>query len=112
MHKRAGNHGDGEGAITRREFLKTGLGLGAASLIAIAVPTSSAAPAPGDVYGGHATVLNYAYPEVWDPHIAGTLGANAAISPMYNQVVEFNPLNPDEVIGDLAKSWEVTDDGL
>ncbi|PON18045.1 hypothetical protein C2W62_09965 [Candidatus Entotheonella serta] len=30
---------------------------------------------------------------------------------MYNQVVEFNPLNPKEVIGDLAKSWEVSDDG-
>ncbi len=57
-------------------------------------------------------MLNYAYPEVWDPHIAGTLGALGSISPMYNQVVEFNPLKPDEVIGDLAKSWEVSDDGL
>jgi peptide/nickel transport system substrate-binding protein len=27
-------------------------------------------------------------------------------------VVEFNPLNPTEVIGDLAKSWEVTEGGL
>lgn len=70
------------------------------------------APTAGGVYGGHATVLNYAYPEVWDPHIAGTLGAMAAISPLYNQVVEFNPLKPSEIIGDLAKSWEVTDGGL
>src|SRR5262249_14461423 len=72
------------------------------------VPAATSAP----VYGGHLTLLNYAYPEVWDPHIAGTLGAMAAISPLYNQVVEFNPLNPREVIGDLAKSWEVTDEGL
>ena len=31
---------------------------------------------------------------------------------MYNQVVEFNPLKPDEVIGDVAKSWDVEDNGL
>jgi peptide/nickel transport system substrate-binding protein len=79
--------------------------------LALALAWAPAA-APTPVYGGHATVLNYAYPEVWDPHIAGTLGALAAISPLYNQVVEFNPLNPGEVMGDLAKSWEVTDGGL
>jgi peptide/nickel transport system substrate-binding protein len=64
------------------------------------------------VYGGHATVLNAIYPEVWDPHIAGTIGPLAAFSPLYNQVVEYNPLNPSEIIGDLAKRWEVTDGGL
>ena len=64
------------------------------------------------VDGGHATVLNAIYPEVWDPHIAGTIGPLAAVSPLYNQVVEYNPLNPSEIIGDLAKRWEVTDGGL
>jgi peptide/nickel transport system substrate-binding protein len=64
------------------------------------------------VYGGQATVMNYGYPEVWDPHMAGTLGALGSISPMYNQLVEFNPLNPSEVIGDLARSWEVADGGM
>jgi peptide/nickel transport system substrate-binding protein len=36
----------------------------------------------------------------------------AAISPLYNQVVEFNPLTPHEIIGDLAQRWDVTTDGL
>lgn len=62
--------------------------------------------------GGQATLLNYGYPEVWDPHLAGTLGALGSISPMYNQLVEFNPLKPSEIIGDLAKSWEVSPDGM
>ena len=103
----ASNHGR---QVTRRDVLKTSLatGLGATALRAAAPAPAAAA----GVYGGHAFVLNYAYPEVWDPHIAGTLAANAAISPMYNQVVEFNPLNPREVIGDLAKTWEVSDGGL
>lgn len=96
--------------VTRRDVLKTSLatGLGATPLM---TPVRPASAAPGR-RGGHAYVLNYAYPEVWDPHIAGTLGALASISPMYNQVVEFNPLKPSEIIGDLAKSWEVQDDGL
>ena len=96
---------------TRRDVLKygTGLGLGVAALTTLPVPGTAIA---AKERGGHLYVLNYAYPEVWDPHIAGTLGALGSISPVYNQVVEFNPLKPDEVIGDLAKSWEVKDNGL
>ncbi len=98
--------------MTRREALQAGVGTG----LSAAALTLSAAPSPASAAtakrGGHAVVLNYAYPEVWDPHIAGTLGALASISPMYNQVVEFNPLKPSEVIGDLAKNWEVQDGGL
>jgi ABC-type transport system substrate-binding protein len=99
--------------VTRRVALKTGLstavGLGAASLSP--VEPRIAVAAPEGKRGGHGYVLNYAYPESWEPHISGTLAANASISPMYNQVVEFNPLNPKEVIGDLAQGWEVSDDG-
>jgi peptide/nickel transport system substrate-binding protein len=114
MLRRAGDERGGGRAVTRRDVLKTGLaaglGLGTASLT-VATPTPAAAPALEGVYGGHIHILNVGYPEVWDPHIAGTILANAAISPMYNQVVEFNPIKPTEIIGDLAKRWEVTDGG-
>jgi peptide/nickel transport system substrate-binding protein len=114
MNRQAGSEGDSGCEVTRRGLLKTGLaaGLGLGALSLTAVATTTRAAAAGGVYGGHANILNPGYPEVWDPYIAGTLLANAAISPMYNQVVEFNPLKPDEVIGDLAKSWEVHDAGL
>jgi peptide/nickel transport system substrate-binding protein len=112
MHTGAGDEEGGHREVTRRNALKgsltTGLGLGATALLRAARPSAVAA-AP--VYGGHAVVLNTGYPEVWDPHLAGTIYALAAISPMYNQLVEFNPLNPSEVIGDLATSWEVKDAG-
>ncbi len=110
MSRRTGIETNRDPHLTRRDVLHTGLALGTASWTAAVMPTPVAA-AQGR-RGGHGFVLNYAYPEVWDPHIAGTLGALGSISPMYNQVVEFNPLKPDEVIGDLAKSWETTDDGL
>jgi peptide/nickel transport system substrate-binding protein len=115
MNTRAGNDGSGARAVTRRDVLKAGLaaglGFGAVSLTAV-IPTSTPTAAAGGVYGGHATVLSYAYPEVWDPHLGGNLAVTAAVSPLYNQVVEYNPLNPSEAIGDLAKSWEVRDEGL
>jgi peptide/nickel transport system substrate-binding protein len=91
--------------------MATGLGMGATALMRT-IMSSAMAEAATPAYGGHATILNVGYPEVWDPHIAGTVLANAAISPLYNQVVEFNPLKPTEIIGDLAKSWEVQDEGL
>src|SRR5262249_27441010 len=115
MNRQAGNRGETHREVTRRDVLKiglaAGLGLGAAALPAAVMPVSTATAAEG-VYGGHATLLNYAYPEAWDPHMGGNLAVNAATSPMYNQVVEFNPLNPSEIIGDLATGWEVTDEGL
>jgi hypothetical protein len=87
--------------------------LGAAVLLMsqlILTRAEAQTPAPGS--GGHATVLNVFYPEVWDPHIAGTIGPLAAFSPLYNQIVEFNPLKPTEITGDLAKRWDVSSNGL
>src|SRR5262249_46776590 len=83
------------------------------SLVAAALLMAPAlnAPAPAAGAGGHATVLNVFYPEVWDSHIAGTIGPLAAFSPLYNQIVEFNPIKPTEITGDLAKRWEVSSDG-
>jgi peptide/nickel transport system substrate-binding protein len=111
MRRQAEHHSDGSRAVTRRGVLKAGLGLGAAALAGAGLPTPEATAAE-PVSGGQATLLNYGYPEVWDPHLAGTLGALGSISPMYNQLVEFNPLKPSEIVGDLAKSWEVSQDGM
>ena len=64
------------------------------------------------VQGGHARFLTTGYPELWDPHLMGTIVGLEGGSPLYNQVVEFNPISPDIVIPDLAESWEKSDDGM
>src|SRR5262249_16237504 len=109
--RQAEQQSDGPRTLTRRGVLKASLGLGAMALagVGLAIPEATAAE---PVSGGQATLLNYGYPEVWDPHLAGTLGALGSISPIYNQLVEFNPLKPSEIIGDLAKSWDVSSDGM
>src|SRR5262249_34810018 len=112
MHRRASNQKDDGREVTRRDVLKTGvaagLGLSVASLTAATPTSTGAAPA----YGGHATVLSYAFPEAGDPPMGGNLAVTAVVSPLYNQVVEFSPRNAGEVSGDLATGWEVTDEGL
>lgn len=75
-------------------------------------PTAAAAAKPAGVYGGTGRVLGPGYPEVWDPHIAGTNLALSGFGPMYNQVVEYDPVRPGKIIGDLAKDWEVGNGGL
>jgi peptide/nickel transport system substrate-binding protein len=114
MNRYTGNNTGSLPQGTRRDVLKTGvavgLGLGAVSLTG-GWPLRTATAASG-VQGGHLNILNVGYPEVWDPHMAGTVLALAAISPLYNQIVEFNPLSPKEVIGDVAKDWQATDGGL
>jgi peptide/nickel transport system substrate-binding protein len=110
MTRQAPNQGYGDHAVTRRAILTTGAvaGLGTAALTVLGAPSLTAATG---VYGGHATILSYAFPEAWDPHVGGNLAVTAVVSPLYNQVVEFNPFNPSEIIGDLATRWEVTDAG-
>ena len=78
MSRRAGQARDGERKIRRRDVLKAGLaaglGFGAMALWEMALPPRPAAAVP--VYGGHVTILNAAYPEVWDTHLAGTIGTD------------------------------------
>ena len=77
-----------------------------------ATPAPTPIPAAVGVQGGEFRHINSCAPEHWDAHQAGTLCAQWGFSPLYNQVVEFNPIKPSEVIGDLAESWDVQDGGL
>ena len=47
----------------------------------------------------------------WDPHQgSGTLSYTHS-SPLFSHLVRFNPVKPDEIAGDLARSWTLSDDG-
>ena len=82
MHQHAGKDSSATLESTRRHLLKAGvavgLGIGAAAL-PDGRPLRPAAAA--GVQGGHLNILNVGYPEVWIPHLAGTVLALAAISP-------------------------------
>ena len=51
-------------------------------------------------------------PGFWDVHYGASLTTTLTPSgPRFNQLVEYNPVNPEEIIGDLARNWDVSDDG-
>ena len=51
-------------------------------------------------------------PGFWDVHYGGSMNTVLIPSgPRFNQILEYNPVNPNEIIGDLAVSWEFYEDG-
>ncbi len=90
-----------------------------AAIPATPTPAPTATPAPAidpkallvaARYGGNVAFSSF-YPELWDPHKGGTSQIATATSPILNNVVQYDANNPSELIGDLAKSWERSDDG-
>lgn len=84
------------------------------------IPTATPIPAMAPVTdwvsrGKHGRTMNWVArnnPGFWDVHYGASLTTTLTPSgPRFNQLVEYNPVNPEEIIGDLAESWEVSDDG-
>ncbi len=63
-------------------------------------------------YRGTFPMVGNSNPGFWDVHYGGSLNTTLMpSSPRFNQLVEYNPVKPSEIIGDLAETWEVSDDG-
>jgi peptide/nickel transport system substrate-binding protein len=63
-------------------------------------------------YGGTLNVAIAAEPPSLDPHQETTFAIMMTAAPIYNTLLHFSPTNYPEIIGDLAKSWTLSDDGL
>ena len=89
--------------------------------VAAATPVPTPAPVPegaawigvaeGGKHGGTLPAYHIGNPGVWDPHRSPSGASMAAISKAYNQVLQWNPIVAGEIIGDLAETWEVLDEG-
>ena len=79
-----------------------------------AIPTATPLPVVTGLvpkYGGIIPMTGFANPTGWDPHLGALVEDASAMSNMYNQLVEYDPINPTEVIGDLAETWALNADG-
>lgn len=80
-------------------------------------PVAPAAPSPtpkaaAPKYGGVVTVSIYAEPTNFDIHQASTFRELAIGQPLFNGLIEFDPLDPTwKIMPGLADSWEVREDG-
>ncbi|MFQ5854979.1 MAG: ABC transporter substrate-binding protein [Anaerolineae bacterium] len=87
-----------------------------------AAPTEEAAPPPAEApaeeeveqprYGGILPFAVPADPPSFDCHRENTFACIHPIAPFYSTLLEFDQWNYPEVVGDVAKSWTVSEDGL
>ena len=86
----------------------------------VPVPTAMAVDARPDWvqegeskhYRGDFPLVATSNPGFWDVHYGGSMNTVLIPSgPRFNQILEYNPVNPSEIIGDLAVSWESYKDG-
>ncbi len=66
----------------------------------------------GKLYRGDFPLAASSNPGFWDVHYGGSMNTVLTPSgPRFNQILEYNPVNPNEIIGDLAVSWESYEEG-
>ncbi len=91
-----------------------------AAIPATPTPAPTATPATIDPralviaarYGGVVPAMAFPSISTWDPHQSRGGADIVSNGSIYNQLVETDPINPSEIIGDLAESWTLADDGL
>jgi ABC-type transport system substrate-binding protein len=102
--------------MTRKEFLRgiaalgiaaLGMGLALSGLGLTGVFAQEEVPQAGGVLAFNLT----ASPSNFDPMSNGSSTTLGIISPCYNSLVRFDSMDPNTVIGDLATSWELSEDG-
>ncbi len=70
------------------------------------------APEPNPRRGGILRWGGLANSTLYDLHQTGTIANMGPQAPMYDLLVQVDPVNWNRVIPDLAKSWKISDDGL
>lgn len=100
-----------EGSLTMLSRRKV-LGLGVAAGFGLCLPSVAVGPAFAQERGGTLNVAMPADPPNFDLLSNTTSRVLDSIGPCYNGLVQFDPMNPNEIIGDLATSWDVAEDGL
>ncbi|MBI2909127.1 MAG: ABC transporter substrate-binding protein [Chloroflexi bacterium] len=63
-------------------------------------------------YGGTLVAANKIAPNHFDMHQETSIGMQLPLSPAYNLLVQNDPLDETKIIGDLAKNWDISPDGL
>ena len=96
----------GDALLTRRDVLASA----AVGMLAVGAPRlAGAAPK----LGGTIEMHSYSFPPPnWHPHVTNTVQV-MSYSGIYNQLIEYNPETEDpfDLRGDLATSWELSEDG-
>src|SRR5262247_1660107 len=85
------------------------------SLVVAIVAAALATPAAAQDkprYGGELVFAVPSEPPSYDGHREETFGLIHPIAPFYSLLLRVDPEDSNKIVGDLAESWTVSDDGL
>jgi peptide/nickel transport system substrate-binding protein len=101
--------------LSRRELLASLAGAGLAAWAATppgvaGIPVAEAAPeTPRN--GGVLTQSTTSDPPHFDLHQSDTIAALLPLAPCYNRLVQYDPLDVNKILPDLAERWQISPDG-
>lgn len=103
-----------DGISRRRMMTLLGQGgLGLAAMGSAGIWSGAALAQDGTPRAGGILTMNLTSdPADFDPMATTTNRVLYIASACYNQLVQFDPMQPETIIGDLARDWTVSDDGL
>ena len=78
---------------------------------AVARTAPTPVPSSGPRSGGLVRMSAYADTKDWDPLGSSSTSSVISFSQLYNQIVQFDTVDTTLVVGDLAVSWDVNEDG-
>lgn len=99
--------------LSRKDFLRAAGLLGAATAFGGALPWMGVDAALADEAAQQGGVLVFNFtgdPPGFDPLSGNSTQIMSCIAPCYNGLVRWDPLDPVKIVGDLAESWEISDD--
>jgi peptide/nickel transport system substrate-binding protein len=118
MPQRQRVEGDDSGRISRRRLLRLGAaaGLGMSSGWFGQRQSWTRLAAAGQVEqmprsGGTLTMWIAADPPNFDVHQNSTYVTQHITAPCYNNLIQYDPLDPNRIVPDLAERWDVSPDG-
>lgn len=77
-----------------------------------AAPTPTAKPEPEQPrYGGTLTRILHEDPPGFDVHQQPSSAAMVPVAPCYSSLVQYDPLDPYKIVGELAERWDISPDG-
>src|SRR6266542_4889899 len=96
--------------MTRTSCSRVILSVLVGSLILVTSGADAAAEPPRR--GGVLLAVIGADPPTLDPHQEGTFATLQVVAPLYSTLLQIDPYGYPRIIGDVAKDWKISSDGL